>query len=370
MFADGDNQRCRMAEIEFDDLARVARCAKASTLWVFLLCGCGDLTNPGDETGSEVIAFVSERDGDRAVYVMNADGTGVRRLTSATTYAPELYPASWSPDGSKIVFSGSYGATPGCQDVFLASLDGTEPTQLTDQQGCNNHPIWSPDGSTIAFMSSRNRSWQLFFMNTDGAAQRAASDGTCIDGPRSWSPDGSSLLFDRTCELDVDSDVYVTTVGGSAVSNLTQSDASRDRLPSWSPDGGLIAFSSNRTGDREIFVMSSSGSGLRNVTNSPDTDDDMPRWSPDGRMLVYQCDAEGVQDLCVISADGSGRIKLTDSQGRSRYASWSRDGSRIAFQDSRSGDTEIYLIAPDGSDLRRLTDSPGVDGTPVWRPEA
>ena len=258
--------------MHFDDLARLARCEKAAILSVLLFCGCGGPTAPEDETGSEEIAFISEREGDRAVFVMNADGTGVRRLTSATTYAFELDPASWSPDGSRIVFWGSYGTTPSCQDVFVVALDGAEPTQLTDQQRCNNHPIWSPDGSTIAFMSSRNLSWQLFFMSADGASQRAASDGVCTDYPRSWSPDGSSLLFRRTCELDVDGEIYVTDVGGSVVSNLTQSETARDLYPRWSPDGGSIAFSSDRTGDRDIFVMSPSGSGLRNVTNSPDTE--------------------------------------------------------------------------------------------------
>jgi Tol biopolymer transport system component len=330
------------------------------------ILACDDATGPGDQSDALEIAFISERDGDRAIYVVGSGGTGLRRITPGLTYAFSLASSSWSVDGTKLVFDGRYNRTEGCPQVHIVRHDGGNVTELTDDsQRCNQGSMLSPTGPTVAFFSSRNLSWQVFLMNWDGSDHVVITDGACSDFPQSWSPDGSSLLIARTCQLDVDREIYRSDLTGSVFSNLTRSAPSYDDAASWSPDGTKIAFSSNRDGDREIYVMDPDGGALTNLTNDPGTDDGSPRWSPDGSKLVYQCDTDHTHELCVMNSDGSDRAHLTSGEA----ASWSPDGHLIAFQSRRTGDEEIYLIAPDGTGLLRLTSSAGFDGYPVWRPD-
>jgi Tol biopolymer transport system component len=90
------------------------------------------------------IAFVSDRDGNSEIYVMDPDGSDVTRLTNDP--AGDLAPA-WSPDGRRIAFVRN-------REIVVMNADGTGVTQLTDGRCCSDNPAWSPDGRSIAFDST------------------------------------------------------------------------------------------------------------------------------------------------------------------------------------------------------------------------
>ncbi len=107
--------------------------------------------------------FESDRDGNREIYVINADGTYQVRLTNNT--ATDMTPA-WSPDGSKIAFR-SY--RDGNSEVYVMNTDGTNPVNLTNNpDNYDGDPAWSPDGSKILFSSWRGGCADLWVMNADG----------------------------------------------------------------------------------------------------------------------------------------------------------------------------------------------------------
>jgi Tol biopolymer transport system component len=122
-----------------------------------LLLGCTPPnTRPVDQTSdldrqvsSELIAFVSDREGSEALFVVRADGSGVRRLTGEL---PDVSHPAWSADGQRIAFNGSPSS-----DIYLINLDGSGVTKITSDAGANFYPTWSPDGSRLAFSSSRVR---------------------------------------------------------------------------------------------------------------------------------------------------------------------------------------------------------------------
>jgi len=136
-----------------------------------VLAGCGD-GGSGDR-----IAFISDRDGNHEIFVMNADGTEVRQLTDNDSVGTLL---SWSPDGDRIAFAKWLD---GDHEIFVMNADGTEERQLTDNDDSDMHASWSPDGKQIAFSSDRYGESEIFVMNADGT-------NTYSTGQKGW---GSSF---------------------------------------------------------------------------------------------------------------------------------------------------------------------------------
>jgi len=274
-------------------------------------------TSDGRSQGA--IAFVSDRDGNGEIYLMNVDGGDQQRLTHNTRW--DGVP-SWSPDGSQIAFYSHLGRYRWAIQVMDA--EGGNLRQLTDNDACDGEPSWSPDGLRIAFTSDAEctaRSREVYVMNADGGDQRPLTQNDADDFGAAWSPDGTRIAF--TSDRDGNEEIYLMNADGSAQQRLTDDDAS-DYAPDWSPDGTQIAFISNRDGDFEVYIMDVDGTNLRQLTHD-DAEDWFPVWSPDGTQIAF-CSR--------------------------------RDG----------GDFDIYLMDTEGTRLRRLTDSPAEDFNATWRP--
>src|SRR2546428_645834 len=204
-------------------------------------------------TGREIAFFRS--DSIYAIYVMNA----------GDTFTP-----AWSRAGTKILFGSTRD---GNYAIYLMNADGSGVTRLTDPEGIWGEPAWSPGGTKIAFASSRDGNRDVYMMNADGTGvTRLTNDpGSSAYNPV-WSPDGSKIAFWRYCSYCTgNGEIYVMNGGGSGLLNLTNNPAFDER-PRWSPDGTQIAFSSDRDGNTEIYVINVDGSGLRNLTTNPPID--------------------------------------------------------------------------------------------------
>ena len=259
------------------------------------------------------IVFQSDRDGDYEIYVMNADGSGVSRLTdnAANDWVP-----SWSPDGGRIAF---HSDRDGDREIYVMNADGTGVSRLTDNSANDWIPSWSPDGGRIAFYSDRDGDREIYVMNADGTGVSRLTDNTGYDGDPSWSPDGRRIAFHS--DRDGNGEIYVMNADGTGVSRLTDSPGG-DWYPSWSPDGGRIAFGSDRDGDGEIYVMNADGSGVSRLTDNS-ANDWIPSWSPDGRRIAFISELYGDYDIYVMNADGSGVVRLTENSAEDQYPSWS-----------------------------------------------
>lgn len=221
------------------------------------------------------------------VYVVNADGSGLRRLAHAITFAPlsgapsaglAANPA-WSPDGRKIAYVDNRDGT---ADISVVTADGGGLRHLTRTPGTDRRrswsqdgPVWSPDGRQLAFGSDRDRKeGEIYVINADGSGLRRLTRNWKADGGPVWSPDGRKMLFLRSAgpglwSYFTNGDVWVMNTDGSGQRNLTRSEThpfATDRSPAWSPDGRKILFVSNRDRNGEIYVMNADGTGKRNVT--------------------------------------------------------------------------------------------------------
>ena len=175
-----------------------------------VLLRTGDERYPSYSPDGTQIAFRGDLDlvepsGDEEIYVMNADGTNVRQLTSNADFdsAP-----SWSPDGKRILFERAPAGTftPGTEaqekDVYVMRADGTHVRRLTDSPGLDEGPEFSPDATKIAFSSARDGQQEIYVMDADGSNPRRLTDNPARDE----SPDWQALPFDgrghRACGDD------------------------------------------------------------------------------------------------------------------------------------------------------------------------
>jgi Tol biopolymer transport system component len=169
-------------------------------------------------------------------------------------------------------------------------------------------------------------------------------------------------------------EVIATKADGSGFVNLSR-DPANDTDPSWSPDGELIAFASDRSGSYDIYIIKADGSGVRRLTFET-VDERRPRWSPDGAQILFESGRDGLLnqnlqrtlDIFLIDSDGAHVVNLTKTPSTSEtWASMSPDGKTVSF--TRSG--SIMLINSDGTNERRLhaADSAFSDDVAAWSPD-
>lgn len=245
--------------------------------------GCGGSGSPGTD-----ILFVSTRDGDYAIYGMTADGGDEGRLTeergdtstpAGTTFQidPDL-----SRDGTRIAFA---SARSGSLDVYVMKADGSGTRRLTTTRGNQSQPSWSPDGSRIAYQSDQDAD-HIYVMDADGKRAHRVTNDPAPETEPAWSPDGRWIAYSRRLPGSEIREIWLVHPDGSGRRRLTAR-AQAAYGPAWSPDGKTIAFASKQETSRfEIYAVGSDGQGLRRVTFSNE-DAFEPAWSQDGRTIAF-----------------------------------------------------------------------------------
>jgi Tol biopolymer transport system component len=212
------------------------------------------------------IAFVSYRDGNAEIYVMNPDGSDQTRITDHP--ASDVNP-SWSPDGSRIAFTSNRD---GNSEIYVMNADGSGLTRLTNDPAFDGSPTWSPDGRKIAFVSTRADVLELgpfsniWVMNADGSEPTQLTIGNHFVEAPSWSPDGSKILFKV-------SGSYISVINADGSDGGVLKFVPGAHHPAWSPDGRQIVFEAfdpdNRIPNSEIYIMNADGSAVTRLTNNP-----------------------------------------------------------------------------------------------------
>ena len=288
-----------------------------------------------------------------------------------------------APDGMQaiILFTANRGGVHDSQ-IFVMNPDGSDQRQITFARGHSWGPRVSPDGSTFFFSSvapgdhedhsasgggtEGSGNHDVYVANADGSAIENITAGFLSwDNGWSWSPDGELITF--TSDREGNWDLYTMTPDGENIDRITDSD-DNEGWPSWTPDGEQIVFTSDESGTSEIYIMDADGSNVRQLTDRPDTFDTYPFISPDGEKIVFSSQTPEVLEgeIYVMDIDGGNVTRLTSTAALNYAPSWSPDGSQIVFVSDRDGNANIYIMDADGSNQTRLTDDPGEDTTPVF----
>jgi len=184
-------------------------------------------------------------------------------------------PASPGPRGKltgRIVFASDRA---GHLDLWVMRADGTGLRQLTDDEPADADPRFSPDGKHILYTTVRQGFPEVWLMQADGGGARKVCEGC----QGSWAPDGKRIAFIR------DGQAYVRELAGGRERRVTPEAWMRCTYPAFAPDGKRIAVSSRHTGTIGVYVIGPDGAARPVAAKGGAC---TPRWSPDGRRLLYQ----------------------------------------------------------------------------------
>lgn len=235
------------------------------------------------------LAFVAYVNGNDQIQL--TDNAGL--LTQLTFDRSNNSQPAWSPDGKRIVFVSDRD---GNDELYVMDADGRNQTRLTNDAKTDFMPSWSPKGDRIAFVSSRDGFTEIYVMNSDGSGTvRLTEDGYDNFDP-SWSRDGSKIISVSTRGAQQGNGIWVMNTDGSDKVQIYAS-IGKSRHPVWSPDETTLAFDrvtpDNLGGSiLGVFTMSVDGSNVTNISGSA-TFANSPSWSPDGKRIAY-----AVQDNC------------------------------------------------------------------------
>jgi Tol biopolymer transport system component len=206
----------------------------------------------------------------------------------------------------------------------------------------------------IAFTINSGNEREIYTINPDGSEMTRLTFNEAVDNMPTWSANGELIAFTSDRRESGYFEIFTMLPDGSDVMRLTSAQW-EDNSPSFAPDSEQIVFASNRNGAYQIFIMDSDGDNQLALTSDTFQSGD-PEWSPDGQKIVYSTQETGGLDIYVMDTDGANKTRLTMDPAFDFAPAWSPDGSQIVFTSRRDGEERVYVMNADGSDQRRLVD--------------
>lgn len=264
------------------------------------------------------LAFISNRTGNREVFVMDADGRNQRRATNSNSI--KMFP-DWLPDGRGLLY---------------VSYDGLQPG---------------------FFLSSRSPAL------TPGPILRKVLPGVAKYRGR-FDPTGEELAM--VASVDGAAEIFRVKRKSNESVRLTNN-SEIDIAPSWSPSGNELVFVSDRSGAPQLYIMDRNGDNLRRLTFTGSYNS-APTWSPDGRWIAYETRVRGQFDIWLIDPTGEINFPIVEHPQSDEAPSWSPDGRKLAFSSRRRGRFDLYVMDWNGENVQRLTQRSGDNIHAAWGP--
>jgi len=258
------------------------------------------------------LAFVSDRDGNLEIYVMDEAG----EVTQLSRNAASDADPSWSPNKARIAFASDRD---GNWEVYWANTDGAELTRVTRNPASDTQPAWSPNGDYIAFTSNRDGKREIYLAGPDGIARVTHTPGDAESWEPAWGPN-NTILF--TSNRDGKRDIYHTNEVGEVVRITHTPGDGESWSPAWAGGGDDTAFVSNRDRSQEIYTLSEGGT-LQRISRTPGGRES---WEPApaafGELIAFTSDRTEGLEIYTITEEGVRQVTHTPGSGQSWSPAW------------------------------------------------
>lgn len=215
--------------------------------------------------GTQIVFVYGGYDSQRTqditeVYVMAADGTKITPLTRFDDQA--VSSPVWSPDGTRIAFQVNPQMFK--SHIYVMNADGGDLRRLSPEDADDKHPSWSADGQYLIYANVGGNSIDdLYVMNANGSGRASLFTNTTLDSNPVWSPDGKRIVWISHRD-GYFGDLYVMNADGSGVRRLTFTEGDDEGSPTWSPDGTQIAYHAHTGGvGTDIRIIDANGGSAR-----------------------------------------------------------------------------------------------------------
>jgi Tol biopolymer transport system component len=250
-----------------------------------------------------------------------------------------------SGDAAGGTFPGANGGIVFDRDsrLFTVNPDGSGEDAITPADGSASAPSISADGNRVAFSFFGNAGYGIWVVNANGTgAHQVTTESQSVassDTDPAWSPDGNRIAFERG------GDLMVMNADGSGTTNLTAAFTPSISQPSWSPAGNEIAF----VAQSRIWVTDAGG-GVTPRQFQTASGAHNPSWSPDGARIAYGT----LTEIRTIASNGAGDAPVTGGLREVWDLAWSPDGTKIAFINDPAGASDaiqerLYMVNVDGT---------------------
>jgi TolB protein len=264
------------------------------------------------------LSFVTvneEKNGKRKYRLVISDWDGENQQVIIGSYDPILSPA-WSADQRKIAYVSFKNNR---SDVFVKHVfQNTNPIKLPKFDGIASSPTWHPDGKSLALTLSKDGNKDIYLYNFDSKKLKRLTTNIAIDTEANFSPDGKSIAFtsNRTGQVQV----YIKNLESGKISRATF-EGRYNAKPVFSPDGKDLALIHRIGKDYRLALLDIASRDLTVLTQNKS--DESPYFSPNGGMIIYSTNRDNKGILSIISLHNNQTVELMQKEGEVREPSWS-----------------------------------------------
>ncbi len=228
-------------------------------------------------------------------------------------------------------------------------------TRLTFGKWSDANPALAPDGRSLVFASNRDGYWDIYRLDLVTGQIWQITNTPAYDGAPTWSPDMAWIAYETYLDGHLEIAVQSMTDSSQAPVLLTD-DGGSNHSPAWDPNGRLIAYVSDSTGNSDIWIadLNKTHDRLTDLTNTPEGSENHPVWSPDGSHLAWSS---------TIASSGYDGIYVWDAAKPAQPAIWIGDGDWPAWNADGTA-----IVSSAAAPNQQLLVAYNTDGRPILLP--